>query len=65
MVVQSGNTGGAPVVSIWLSKAEFDDKVLQEIINEIKKKYKVCTYRSGQAQSEGIYRKIIVDNALK
>lgn len=65
MVMQVGNISGKTLVSIWLSKSENDDIILQEIITDLKTKYKVCTYKSGNVRSEEIYRKIVVDVAMK
>ncbi len=63
MVLQTGNMGGKPLVSIWLSKDENNDMILQDVIDILKKKYKVCTYRSGQTKREEVYKKIVVDAA--
>ncbi len=66
MVVQPGNTHGvSDAVLVWLSANDAEDDTIQDILAEIKKKHRVCVYRSGQAPSEDVYRRVILENAVE
>ncbi len=61
MELQTGTVDGKPIVYVWLSKSESDDKIVNEILKELKDKYKLCTYHSGTAPAEEAVRKMILD----
>lgn len=62
MVIQSAEFEGNDIVYIWLSKKEKEDPVLIGVIDEIKKKYRVCTFFSGTLPTTDYIRKMVFDN---
>lgn len=62
MVIQAAEFDGMEIIYIWLSKQERDDPVINDIINEVKKKRRVCTFFSGTFPTTDYVRKMIYDN---
>lgn len=62
MVVQSAEFDGTEIIYIWLSKKERADPIITDIINDIKKKRRVCTFFSGDYPTKDYIRKMLFEN---
>ncbi len=62
MVVQLAELDGTEIIYIWLSKKEREDPVITDIINDIKKKRRVCTFLSGSNPTKDYIRKMLLEN---
>ncbi len=62
MVIQSAEFDGTEIIYIWLSKKEREDPIIIDIINDIKKKRRVCAFFSGSYPTKDYIRKMLLEN---
>ena len=61
MEVRTSEINKKTIICVWLSKQERNDTTINDLINEMKKKHRICTFLSGTVPSEEIVRKMIID----
>jgi len=62
MVIQAGEFDGTEIIYVWLSKREEESTAISNIIGDLKKRYRVCIFQSGDVPATDYVRKLIMDN---